>query len=45
MTREAFYCVKEVGYVLPARKLIKTGHIFVEKKKKNNFVLGLAAYV
>ena len=44
MTREAFQCVKQVAYVLPAREGIKTGDIFVEEKK-NNSVLELVVYV
>ena len=40
MTREAFQCVKQVGYVLLVREDTKNGDIFV-RKNDDNFVLEL----
>ena len=44
MTREAFQCVKQVGYMLLAREDIKTGDIFVGESDDNKFVLQLVVY-
>ena len=45
MIREAFQYVKQVRYALSAREATKSGDIFLEEEKENNFVLELVIYV
>ena len=42
--RETFQYVKIVGYMLSVTEDMKTGNIFMGKKKENNFVLELVVY-